>query len=202
MTKKDVKYHTASFWVLLVGSFVALIASFVLSFEELLLIQNPDAVLSCSFNLVLNCSTVMQSAQATFFGDVPNMFLGLMAFPVIITVAVAALWGRARYSRGFLQAMTIGVALGTIFSYWLFFNSLYVIQVLCPWCLVVTTSCTFLLAATLHIGLRENIFRLSSGAMKRVNTFLDKGYHQAIVAGWLLLMVALVILKFGEDLLG
>jgi uncharacterized membrane protein len=142
----------------------------------------------------------MQTWQSAVFFGIPNMYIGLMAFPVIITVAVAFLWGGARYTKAYLRAMTIGVLLGTIFAYWLFFQSLYAIQVLCPWCLVVTFSCTMMLAATTHIGLRENIWNLNKTANEKVQKFLKTGFHQLIVASWVVLMVALVFIKFGTEL--
>lgn len=189
-----------SYWVMLVAAIFALGAAFVLSLEKIHLMSDPDAVLSCSLNVVLNCSTVMQTWQSQVFFGIPNMYIGLMAFPVIITVAMAALWGGAKYTRGFLIAMNIGVLLGTIFAYWLFFQSVYAIQVLCPWCLVVTTACTLMLAAAVHIGLRENIWNLSKKSNEIVQNFLKSGFHQLIVAMWIVLMVVLVFLKFGTDL--
>lgn len=194
------KTLNASFAVLLTFAITALIAAFTLSNEEIQLMKHPDAILSCTLNLVLNCATVMKTWQASVFFGIPNMFIGLMAFPVIITVAVAYLWGGARYKKGFLLAMNIGVLLGTIFAYWLFFNSLYVIQVLCPWCLVVTFSCTMMLAASTHITLRENVLRLKEKANEKVQKFLKGGFHQLIVASWIVIMVALVFIKFGVAL--
>ncbi len=197
---KEVASLRSAYWVILVAATIALTAAFVLSLEKIHLMQQPDAVLSCSFNLVLNCSTVMQTWQSQVFFGIPNMYIGLMAFPVLITVAVAALFGGASFKKGFLMTMNIGVLLGTVFAYWLFFQSVYAIQVLCPWCLVVTTACTFMLAATTHIGLRENIWNFSKERNKNVQRFLDSGYHQLLVAAWIVVMVALVFLKFGTEL--
>jgi uncharacterized membrane protein len=199
-SKDEAETLRASFWVILAFSIVALIAALVLSVEKIHLLNDPGAVLSCSFNLVLNCSVVMQTWQASAFFGIPNMYIGLMAFPVLITVAVAFLWGGSRFNRGFLRAMNISVLLGTVFAYWLFFSSVYVIQVLCPWCLVVTLSCTMILAATTHLGLRENIWNLKKDANAKVQKFLKSGFHQLIVASWLVIMFALVYLKFGADL--
>jgi uncharacterized membrane protein len=191
--------HKPAFWTLLISATAALIAAFVLTMEKLHLLQNPDAILSCSFNIVLNCSTVMQTWQSHVFFDIPNMYFGMMAFPVIITVAVAGLWG-TRFAKSFLVAANIGILLGTIFSYWLFFSSVYAIQVLCPWCLIVTAACTFMLAAITHINLKENSFKLSEARNVKVQAFLKAGYHQLIVASWLVLMTALVFIKFGSAL--
>lgn len=188
------------YWVLLAGAVMALIAASVLSVEKIHLLNDPDAVLSCTFNVVLNCSTVMETWQASVFFGIPNMYIGMIAFPVIVAVAVAALWGGAKFNRGFLLAMNGGILLGTIFAYWLFFNSVYIIQVLCPWCLVVTFSCTLMLAASTHITLRQNLLRLKGAGEKRIVTFLSKGYHQLFVASWIVLMVVLVFIQFGTDL--
>jgi len=204
---KEVVTHDAekrtirnSYIVMLVGAILALIAAFVLSLEKIHLLTNPDAILSCSFNLVLNCTAVMQTWQASVFFGIPNMYIGLISFPVIIAVAVAAVWGGATFNKGFLKATNIGVLLGTIFAYWLFFNSVYVIQVLCPWCLVVTFSCTLMLAAITHINLRENTWNLAKKANEKVQKFLQKGYHQLVVASWIVLMIALVFIQFGAAL--
>lgn len=187
------------FGVMLGASLLALAAALVLSLEKIHLLQDPDALLSCSFNLVLNCSTVMQSWQSTVFFGIPNMYIGLMAFPVIVTVAVAGLWG-VKFPRTFLIATNIGVLLGTIFAYWLFFSSVYDIQVLCPWCLLVTFSCTLMLAGITHLNLAQNNFRLPKKIDKKVQGFLKGGYHQLLVASWLVLMFVLVYIKFGTDL--
>lgn len=199
---KDEEEQTlnTSYFLILVFAVIALIAAFTLSMEEIHLMKDPNAVLSCTLNIVLNCASVMKTWQASVFFGIPNMFIGLMAFPVLITVAVAALWGGAKFQKGFLRVMNIGVLLGTTFAYWLFFNSVYAIEVLCPWCLIVTVSCTILLASTVHLGLRENIWNLTARTNKKVQKFLKSGYHQLIVASWLVLMTVLVFLKFGVAL--
>lgn len=198
--KKDKKpsYRQVTFGIMLAGGIAALTAAFVLTLEKFHLYENPDAVLSCSFNAVLNCSAVMQSWQASVFGF-PNMLIGLIAFPVLLTIATLGLSG-AKFPRWFLVAASIALFLGTIFAYWLFFQSLYVIQVLCPWCLIVTTSMTLMFSSFLHFNLKENTFKLKKNADKFVQRFLKGGYHQMIVLAWIALMVALVVLKFGEAL--
>lgn len=195
------KEERVPFWtfgIMLIGGVAALAAAFVLTLEKFHLYENPDAVLSCSINLVLNCSTVMQTWQSSVFGF-PNMIIGLMAFAVVITVAVAGLAG-VKFPRWFLVTANIGYLLGLIFSYWLFFQSVYDIQVLCPWCLIVTTSTTLIFSSMLHYNLRENTFKLSEKLNGKVQRFLEGGYHPMIVASWIALMVVLVFLKFGQDL--
>ncbi|MGI8636070.1 MAG: vitamin K epoxide reductase family protein, partial [Segetibacter sp.] len=131
---------------------LGLVASFVLTLDKFRVLENPHAQLSCSVNLVINCSTVMQTAQASLFGF-PNSLLGVMLFPLVIFIAVLGLM-RLKLPNVFWGIVNIGFLLGTIFSYWLFFQSVYVIQVLCPWCLLVTLTMTILLSTIFQHNLR------------------------------------------------
>ena len=186
------------FGTMLVFGILGLTASFVLAIEEFHLLKNPDAILSCSFNLVLNCSTVMKTWQASVFGF-PNMFIGLMGYPIVITVAVAGLSGM-QFKRWFMVFANICYGLGALFAYWLFFNSLYDIQVLCPWCLVVTFVTTILFATITHHSLRENHFGFSKARHEKVVAMLDKDVFKVVTASWIVLMLALVFIKFGDSL--
>lgn len=196
--KTDDRSHYWIFGIMLVGGLAALIAAFTLTVEKFHLYEEPNAILSCSINLVLNCTTVMQTWQSEVFGF-PNMIIGLMAYAVVVTVAIAGL-AKVKFPRWWLITQNIGFGLGLIFAYWLFFQSVYDIQVLCPWCLIVTTATTLIFSSMLHFNLKENTFKLSEKTNARVQRFLKGGYHQMIVLSWLALMVVLVFLKFGEAL--
>src|SRR5665648_230936 len=89
---KNLKDNRWIFTSMLVGEILGLIAAFVLSVEALELAKNPNAALSCSVNVILNCATVAKHPTATLFGF-PNSFLGMIAEPVVITVAIAGLAG-------------------------------------------------------------------------------------------------------------
>ncbi len=197
MTVKD-QSRKWTFGTMLAFGIIGLLASFVLAVEEFHLLKDPTVVLSCSINLVLNCSKVMQTWQASVFGF-PNMFIGLMAFPIVIVVATLGL-ARVQVPRWFLIGANIGYLIGAIFAYWLFFNSLYAIQVLCPWCLIVTFTTTILLATITSYNLRENTFSFSKERNEKIYAFIDAGYHKLLVASWIVAMIALVFMKFGDGL--
>lgn len=197
-TDKTERSNRWIFGTMLVFGAAGLISSFLLSVEKVHLLQDPNASLSCSVNLILNCASVMKTWQSSLFGF-PNPFIGLMAYPVVITLAVAGLSG-VRFPRKFLYVAQLCFGLGLIFAYWLFFQSVFVIQVLCPWCLIVTTATTILFDTLLRYNLRENTFSLSKNAHKKVLEFLNKDYDKLIVASWILLMVALVFIQFGAGL--
>lgn len=186
------------FGTMLFFAVAGLISAFVLTVEKFHLLENPDAVLSCSFNLVLNCAAVMQTAQASAFGF-PNSLIGLMGYSVVITVALAGMLG-VRFPRRFMLAAQVGFGLGLVFSYWLFFQSVYVIQVLCPWCLVVTFATTMIFSAITRYNLRENNLYMSEAVHKKMLGLLGKDYDKLLVAVWLTGMVFLVLFKFQEGL--
>lgn len=196
--KDDQKNNTWLFGTMLLFGIFAFVAAFVLSVEKLEIIKDPDAVLSCSVNLVLNCASVMKTPQASLFGF-PNSYIGVAGFAIVITVAMGGLL-RVKYSRAYLVTAQVFYGLGLLFAYWLFFNSVYVIGILCPWCLVVTFATTIIFETLLRYNLRHNHFGLSKVVDKRVQAWLDKDFDKLVVAAWLLLMIALVILKFGEGL--
>lgn len=186
------------FGTMLVSAVLAFLAAFILSVEKLELLKNSDAVLSCSINLVLNCASVMKTPQADVFGF-PNSYIGVAGFAIVIAVAIGGLLG-VKYTRSYLVTAQVFYGLGLLFAYWLFFQSVYVIQVLCPWCLVVTVATTLIFETLLRINLRDNNFGLSKKRNKTVQIWLDKDYDKLVVAGWLVLMIALVVVKFGNAL--
>ena len=195
---REIKSDKWVFGIMIAFGIVGLISSFVLAVEEFHLLKDPNAVLSCSFNLVLNCAGVMKTWQASVFGF-PNMFIGLMGFPLVILIALLGL-SNVRFPRWFLIGTQIGIVFWTLFAYWLFFNSVYAIQILCPWCLVVTFSMTMLSATITHYNLRENTFNFNSSRNKKIQEFMYKDYDKLIVASWIVLLVSLVFLKFGDAL--
>lgn len=195
------KYAHADKWIfgtMLIAAIAGLAAALTLTIEKFHLLQDPNAVLTCSINLVLNCATVMQTPQASVFGF-PNSLIGLMGYAVVITIAVAALSG-VKFPKKFLIGATVGYGLGLLFAYWLFFQSVFVIQVLCPWCLIVTFVTTIIFETLLRYNLRENVFNLSSKTHKKVLIWLEKDYDKLITAIWIVAMIAIVVIKFGDGL--
>lgn len=184
---------------MVVFSFLALAASFVLSVEKIHLLENPNAALSCSFNIVLNCASVMKTPEAAVFWGVPNSFFGIVGFTVALTLSILLLHG-IKLSRWVLTIVQFGYLAAWIFALGLFFTSVYVIQVLCPWCLVVTTSTTLIFFALLHYNLRQNIFKFSKKSNNTIQGILDKDYDKLAVAAILVVLIALVFIKFGDSL--
>lgn len=195
---RDVRDNRWIFVSMLVGAIGSLIASFVLSVEAVELAANPDAVLSCSINVVLNCATVGIHPSAHLLGF-PNSFLGLMAEPVVITVAIAGLAG-VKFPRKFMFAAQIVYTIGFLFALWLFGTSYFVIGALCPWCLLVTATTTFVWFAITRYNIRENNLYLPNKAQRAAKKLIEKDYDKAILFSLVVLLVAAVLIKYGPYL--
>ncbi len=183
---------------MLVGAIASLVASFVLSAEAIELARNPEAVLSCSINIIVNCATVGLHPSASLFGF-PNSFLGMVAEPVVITVAIAGLSG-VKFPRGFMFVAQICYTLGLIFAFWLFGMSYFVIGALCPWCLLVTATTTFVWFAITRYNIRENNLYLPRGLQIALKNYVDKSYDKVVLFSVVTFMTAAIIIKYGNAL--
>ncbi|UOQ89087.1 vitamin K epoxide reductase family protein [Agromyces endophyticus] len=119
---------------LIIAGALGLLAAFELSVEKVLTLQDPSHVPNCNVGVLVGCSTNLASWQGAVFGF-PNPFVGLMAWPVVITIAVAILAG-ATFARWFWIGFNVGVAGALVFVGWLIAQSIYVLDVLCPWCML------------------------------------------------------------------
>lgn len=122
-------------WWLLVGGLVGLVAAGTLLVEKIRLLSDSTYVPSCSLNPVLSCGSVMQTEQAEVLGF-PNPVIGVAAFPMLVVTGAAVLAG-ARLARWYWLGLQGGVTAGAAFVAWLFFQSVYRIGALCPYCMVV-----------------------------------------------------------------
>lgn len=183
---------------MLTGSILSLIASFVLSVEAVELAKNPDAILSCSVNIILNCATVGLHPSSSMLGF-PNPFLGLMAESVVITVAIAGLSG-VKFPRLFMAVAQFFYTLGLIFALTLLYISMFIIGALCPWCLLVTLTTILVWFAITRYNIRENNLFLPKNVSKKAHEWLDKDYDKFLMAIIIFLIVAGIFLKYGSGL--
>lgn len=201
-THKDSKLRDNR-WIfisMLVGAIGSLIASFVLSVEAYELAKNPNAILSCSVNVILNCATVAKHPTSELFGF-PNPFLGMIAEPIVITVAIAGLAG-VKFPRLFMFAAQIGYTLGFIFAWVLFYISFTIIQALCPWCLLVTLTTTLVWFAITRYNIREDNLYLPKHVNARLKTWIKKDYDKLVMWTIIAAAVAAIVVKYGDGLFG
>lgn len=195
---KRIRDNRWIFLSMLIGALLSLLAAFVLSVEAIQLAKNPDAELSCSVNVVINCATVAKHPSAEMLGF-PNSFFGLMAEPVVITVAIAGLAGIA-FPRRFMFWAQIGYTLGFIYAIVLFFISMFVIGAICPWCLLVTATTAFVWFSITRYNIREDNLYLPKKAQKAAKKFIDKDYDKLVLGIFVVALLAGIFAKYGADL--
>lgn len=188
------------FITMLIGAVLSLLAAFVLSVEALQLARDPDGPLSCSINLVLNCATVAKHPTNELFGF-PNSFLGLIAEPVVITVAIAGLAG-IRFPRLFMFTAQLFYTLGFIFALILLYISMFIIQALCPWCLLVTLTTTLVWFSITRYNIREHNLYLPKSVNKKAQQWIEKDYDKLVMATTIVVIIAAIIIKYGDGLFG
>lgn len=188
------------FGTMLFSSVLSLIASFVLAVDAVKLAADPTAELSCDINEVISCGTVAAAWQSQLLGF-PNAFLGLVAEPVVITLAVACLGG-VRFPRWFMFAAQAVYTIGLGFAYWLFYQSMFHIGALCPWCLLVTLSTTLVFATLTHVNIRDGNLFLPARLQETLAGALRANLDLIVVVIWLLTLTLAVVVKYGDLLFG
>ncbi|GAB4078282.1 vitamin K epoxide reductase family protein [Nostocoides australiense] len=186
------------FGEMLIFAILSLIASWVLSYDAIVLARDPDAVLSCSINSVLDCAKVGTTWQANIFGF-PNAFLGMISEPVVMTIAVASLAG-VRFPRWFMFVGNVCYLLGVIFAYWLLYQSTFVIGALCPWCLLVTLSTTFVFSSMTQWNIRENNLFLPERWQRKALAFVENGWFTIALIAWVAAVIIFEVIKWRHRL--
>ncbi|HKU18165.1 MAG TPA: vitamin K epoxide reductase family protein [Candidatus Saccharimonadales bacterium] len=180
-------------WILLIGGIIGLLCSLIISIDEFKLLQNPSFRPSCDLNPIVSCGSVMKSAQAHAFGF-SNPFIGLMSFPVLITLAVMLLSGSKEHKRWFWLGLQAGTLFGLGFVHWLFFETVYRIHTLCPYCMVVwVVTITIFWYVTLH-NIETGMLRVPA-RLAGVARFARK-HHLDILGLWFLIITALILKHF------
>ncbi|MGC5628558.1 vitamin K epoxide reductase family protein [Georgenia sp. Z1344] len=175
--------------LLVAAGTIGLVAAVVLLVEKIALIADPTYVPSCSINPVLSCGSVMNTPQADAFGF-PNPIIGVAGFAILLTVGMGLAAG-GRYRRWFWLGLQAGVTFGAGFVHWLIFQSLYRIEALCPYCMVVW-------AVTIPVFWYTTLHNLSAAHLPapRVLRRVLLEYHGVLLTGWYLVILTLIGAQF------
>jgi uncharacterized membrane protein len=175
--------------LLVVCGILGLIAAWYITLDEFQLYKNPDFVPGCSINPIISCGNIMKSHQAKVFGF-PNPMIGLVAYPVLITVGMAVL-SRARFGRWFWLGLQTGTLLGVVFVTWLQFESLYSIHSLCPWCMLAWVATIASFWYTTAHNIKHRIIPMREGPREAVLEF-----HWAIPVLWYGVIITLILIRW------
>lgn len=181
---------------LVVFGVVGLYMSGLIMYDKIEIMKDPTFVPACTVNDVISCTDVMQSNQASAF-VIPNPFIGLVGFGVVLTIGVALLAG-AKFRAWFWYGFLLGLALAVVFVHWLAYQAVYNIDALCPYCMVVWTVVLPLFLTTLvHIVWERQ--RDAAGHTGADRYSFAGGWIMPVVVlvVWYAAFVALILVQFG-----
>lgn len=190
---KTITLKGAMPWILVIFGAIGLACALIIMYDKVALLENPSFKPSCDLNPVISCGSVMQSEQASAFGF-PNPFIGMVGFSVVIAIGMAMFAGATKLKRWFWLGLQFGTIFGVIFVHWLFFQSVYRINALCPYCMVVWICAITLFWYVTLYNIQVGNIKLR-GWLQKVGFFLRR-HHLDILFLWFLIIAALILHHF------
>lgn len=181
-------------YVMILAAVVGIAASLVLSYDKMQVLADKNFQPECNINPVISCGSVMTTSQAEIAG-IPNTFFGLIAFAALGAVAVALATG-ARFSKIFWKIMHVASAAGVGFMLYLFFQSVFRIHAICPWCFFV-----WLVIFPVFLGIsvytvREDVYQEPRSRFLRFIWMAVDRYAANILVLWYVAMLGILLIKF------
>ncbi|WP_349897858.1 vitamin K epoxide reductase family protein [Parafrigoribacterium soli] len=148
---------------LLVGGLGGLLAAAALIIEKIESLAHPAARLSCDLSAFVGCSASLGSEQGSLLG-IPNPLPGLVFWSVIVTLGVMIVV--VEVPRWIWLGLALGMTGAFALVVWFILQSIYVIGVLCPWCMLtwLVTIPLFLLVVG-HV-LRSGLLPVPAGVRR------------------------------------
>lgn len=182
---------------MLTGSSIGLLASVILTVEKIAILKDPDHHLSCTINPLLSCGPIITSPEASAFGF-PNPLIGVFAFAVLISVAMAMIGGSvvAKEKQWYWRLFILGHVFGLGFIIWLMSEAFYDLKALCIYCMVAW-------AVTIVLNWYGFLWMVETGRLKvsrKVALFKDWGIqnHWGVVLAAYLLVFGLILAAFSD----
>lgn len=185
-------------WILLFSGIIGLFAAFTLMQDKVAILSDPNYVPSCNINPVLSCGSVIVTDQASIFGFA-NPIIGLMTYSVVIALAVLLI-SRVVLPNWVWLGLNLGALGGLAFVVWLIFQSLYVIEALCPWCMVAWVGTILIFWVTTAENAQAGRFTRSGtpGVISDVISSL----RWVLIGSTFLLILALIFINWMDFWLG
>lgn len=182
-------------WTMLVAGVIGLAAAIILTVEKVNFLTaqaaGEDTGLGCDLNAFVSCGGVINTDQASAFGF-PNPIIGIVGFTVVVTLGVMLASG-LRLPGWIWGGLQAGVLFGIGFVTWLQYQSIYEINKLCPWCMVVWT---FMIPLFVLVTAR-NLRAFAPGAA--ITRFLSN-WTVLVVVLWYVAVLSAIWFKFGSNL--
>jgi len=179
-------------YIFLIAGMIGVIASFALTYDKIQVLKNPSYHPPCNISPILSCGSVMKTQQASILG-VPNTIFGLVAFSMLTTLGVVLLSG-AKLGRRLWLAINIGALACFLFFVYLYFQAVFRIHAICPYCFAVWLIVPPVLWYTTLHNLREGNMK-ARFIKPQVKRWIAR-HHGDILLGYYLVFVAILLNRF------
>lgn len=177
---------------MLVLGLLGLFAAFMLTVDKIKILKDPTYIPDCNINPIFSCGSVMSTQQAEIFG-IPNTLVGIVTFSMIVAIAITMLFG-ARMKAWFWRLFVLGAAGGLGGVIYLFFQGVYRINAICPYCALTWVVVIALFVYSLAWSIRQG-FVVFPKRVKSVGSFIASN-HTGIILMTYLLIVVLILNHF------
>lgn len=186
--------------IVAIGAAIGLVAALMLTLEAYWRALKPSTVFSCDVNTKLSCSAVAESWQSQLIklpsGPVPNALLGVVAFTVVLVLGVVYACGSVM-PRWFDWCFRIGVVCELVFASWLLYQSMFVIGVMCPWCLSMDAGSILMTIGMIRLALTEDTIRFDRDGINHVTSgFRFAGGMESLFAEVVIIIVFAIFVVF------
>ena len=194
-TDDETTTHRTPHVLMTIAGAIGLAAAVQLTIDKFTLLQDKiDGVetnLACDVSAFVSCGGVMESPQGEAFGF-PNPIIGIVGFSVVTALGVV-LWTGAALPRWMWAGLQLGVIFGIGFVTWLQYQSIYELDLLCPYCMVVwVVMIPLFVYVTAH--------NLRGVAPDSGVTRLVSNWSLLIVALWYIGVASAIWFHFGDRL--
>lgn len=179
-------------YIFVATGLVGMISSLALTYDKIQVLSDKAYEPSCNINPILSCGSVMKTEQASLFG-LPNTVFGLIAFTMLLTFGFLLIGG-AVVKRWVWIAAQVAATIGVIFMHYLFFQGVYRIQAICPWCFVIwmITIPTFWYITLYNL---QQKYILLPKVLRSAALFMRRN-HGIILLVWYVIIIGILIQHF------
>ncbi len=180
---------------MVVGGLGGMLAAAALIVEKIESLAHPAAQLACDVSVFVGCSASLRSEQGSLLG-IPNPVPGLAFWTVIGTIGVMITV--VELPRWVWLGLMLGMTGAFALVVWFIVQSIYVIGVLCPWCMLtwLVTIPLFLLVSG-HV-LRSGVLPVSP----RVRRAAAEAYQWVWGVTLVLVLLVAVLAQLRLNVLG
>lgn len=178
-------------FIFIITAIIGLAASFALTYDKVHFLKDPSYVPACNINPIISCGSVMKTQQADLLG-MPNTVFGIAGFSILLFLGLVLATG-SKLHKNLWRLINGAVLVGFVFFVYLFFEGVYRINAICPYCFAVWLIMPPVLLYTTLYNLETGNLKL--GLNSRSKDFLLR-FHWEILTSWYVIFFGALLTHF------